>query len=189
MRPWTAITRREIALSIWWAHHGLPYVWAGDDPVAGPDCSGLMVEGLRGTGLVPRDQDLSAAGLAVRFRAKSIVGGEALDRPELIIPGCMLFWERRGPAGPYIGHVEAVLNVIDGVVFTIGASGGGAGHKIPKREEIESGKLDPVRELAMIRWRAIWDNALVKVRPATPGWVLAVDPFHPEPWPPPEALQ
>jgi hypothetical protein len=68
-------------------------------------------------------------------------------------PGCLLFWFR----GQKIGHVEIVWHVVGERVLTIGAAGGGSRTKT---------KSDAEKQ-----------NAYIKVRPARPEWVKAVDPF------------
>jgi hypothetical protein len=68
-------------------------------------------------------------------------------------PGCLLFWFR----GSKIGHVEIVWHVVGERVLTIGAAGGGSRTKT---------EADAERQ-----------NAYIKVRPARPEWVKAVDPF------------
>jgi hypothetical protein len=68
-------------------------------------------------------------------------------------PGCLLFWFR----GQKIGHVEIVWHVVGERILTIGAAGGGS------RTQTEA---DAERQ-----------NAYIKVRPARPEWVKAVDPF------------
>lgn len=42
---------------------GLPYIWGGDDPVVGMDCSGLVIELLQSQGILPRGYDSTAKGL------------------------------------------------------------------------------------------------------------------------------
>lgn len=42
---------------------GLPYRWGGDDPVAGFDCSGLVIELLQAVGVLPKWFDTTADGL------------------------------------------------------------------------------------------------------------------------------
>jgi len=144
----TPQTPREIGLLVLERQLGKAYLWKGDDPITGFDCSGLMIEALKSAGRLPKSGDWSAAVLATMF--PSITGSPK--------PGDLLFWNRTKPDGTvYVGHVEMVVAVIGGTVFTIGASGGGSA-----TTTIEA---------------AIRENAFVKLRPATPGWVKVVDPF------------
>jgi len=143
---------RAIALDVWREFLGIPYRWGGDDPLVGFDCSGLVIEGLKSAGILPREGDWSA---------DVLLNGVFKDSPRLVdvrsfTPGSLLFWNRG--TTPRIGHVEIVWAVLNGKVFTIGASGGGSGDT----------------DLA----RAIDDNAYVKIRPAVLGWVACVDPFN-----------
>ena len=87
---------------------GKPYLWGGDDPVAGFDCSGLMVELLTSVGKIPRGADLTAEGLRQRFLA--------VTQPAR---GCLVFWgdQQKGAT-----HVELLLDED----LAIGASGGGS---------------------------------------------------------------
>jgi len=105
-------TKRDSALWIWQQQINKPYLWMGDNPIQGYDCSGLVVEGLRATGVIGRKDDLASYQLAEMWPAITEVK-----------PGCLLFWKR----GDRIGHVEIVWRVLeDGTVLTIGASGGGS---------------------------------------------------------------
>lgn len=138
---------RDLALTLAEKELGKPYVWGGNDPISGFDCSGLMIEVLKATGRLPRMGDWNAAALAAKF--------PKITRP--LEAGDLVFWNRGAP--PHIGHVEMVYGVYRDVVLTIGASGGG--RSTDSREA------------------AIAQDAYVKVRPITPGYVLAVDPFAP----------
>jgi len=42
---------------------GIPYNWGGDDPMAGFDCSGLVIELFQSIGIFPHGQDSTAQGL------------------------------------------------------------------------------------------------------------------------------
>ena len=54
---------------------GLPYIWGGDDPIKGWDCSGLVVECGLSVGLFPAGFDSTAAGVyALGARMGGIVG-------------------------------------------------------------------------------------------------------------------
>jgi len=138
------MTRREIALRLWERELGKPYNWGGQNPLEGFDCSGLVIEGLKAVGVLPKKGDWTARGLRDRFKGKEI---------QSPTPGCLLFWNR----GSQIGHVEIVWQVVDGGRLTIGASGGGS------KTHTEQDAID--------------QDAYIKVRPATPNWVVAVDPF------------
>lgn len=46
---------------------GLPYLWGGDDPIKGYDCSGLVLELLKSVGKTPHTLDVNAQGLFRMF--------------------------------------------------------------------------------------------------------------------------
>lgn len=141
------MTRREAALWIWEKQIGKPYIWGGDDPILGFDCSGLVLEGLIGIGMVPKGKDHTASSLAL-----DVFGSKKALTKDKLQPGCLLFWQNNTK----IFHVEIVWQVIEGLVLTIGASGGGS--KTPTKEA------------------AAAQNAYVKIRPAG-GWSIGIDPF------------
>src|SRR5574338_257786 len=139
------MTKRHLALFVWERELGIPYRWAGDDTIAGFDCSGLVLEGLKSVGMVYKDKYMTAEQLSNSFPAI----------PHGIVPkeGSLIFFIDQNN---HIYHVEIVYYVIDGEVFTIGASGGGG-----KTTDIQT---------------AIAQNAYVKIRPRK-HWDYAVDPF------------
>lgn len=104
------MTRKQIATRTAWSYLGQPYKWGGDDPLAGFDCSGFVIEILKSVGVLPSVGDWRAAALATRF-------------PETRYPdeGTLVFWGE-GNSGRIV-HVEYCL---DGGL-SIGASGGGSG--------------------------------------------------------------
>jgi len=104
--------RRQLAERLLWSMHGLPYIWGGDDPILGFDCSGLMIEVLKSVGLLPRSGDWTAQGLYTEFRHYTT------QVPGL---GCLVFW--KPPGASKIIHVEMCLND----TLSMGASGGGSG--------------------------------------------------------------
>jgi len=93
-----------------WTFLGLPYIWGGDDPVRGFDCSGLVVEILQAVGLLPHKSDLTANGLYLRYAQRRVEKGYA---------GCLVFW--LSPAG-LATHVELMVDDY----HVLGAAGGGS---------------------------------------------------------------
>ena len=87
---------------------GVPYLWGGNNPVVGFDCSGLICEGLKFAGLLRGATDLSARGIFSTFEPKSEV-------PPLPYPvGTLLFFGR----SPSIMHVAIVSG--DGLMLEAG---------------------------------------------------------------------
>ncbi|KKK93046.1 hypothetical protein LCGC14_2696780, partial [marine sediment metagenome] len=61
------LTDRQVATRLAWHFIGLPYIWGGDDPVLGFDCSGLVIELLRSVNRLPRKGDWTASTLSRMF--------------------------------------------------------------------------------------------------------------------------
>jgi cell wall-associated NlpC family hydrolase len=87
---------------------GLPYMWGGDDPIGGFDCSGQIVEILQSVGKMKHGQDATAHDLYLKYKPQTVEAGNA---------GCLVFWLKNGRAT----HIEMMANNWQ----TIGASGGG----------------------------------------------------------------
>ncbi len=102
---------RTVATDVAWSFIGRPYVWGGDDPVKGFDCSGFCIEILKSVGILPRGGDWTAEGLRDKFK------DQVTQDPK---EGCLVFWH--APHGTKIIHVEYCLNDS----LSIGASGGGS---------------------------------------------------------------
>jgi len=99
------------AVAVDYAKHfiGTPYHWGGDDPMAGFDCSGFVVEVLKAVGKL-QARDYSAHDLYTLFKPNVVALGYA---------GCLAFWlDSAGRA------VHVMLMVDNGHV--IGATGGGS---------------------------------------------------------------
>lgn len=106
--------KRDIALKVLEQSVGLPYRWGGDDPVGGFDCSGLMVEVLKATGIFGEKGDATAQGLSKLY-----------PETDILQVGVMVYWDWNNDG--VIDHVEMVAHVDEeGDVYTIGASGGGS---------------------------------------------------------------
>jgi len=89
-----------------------PYIWGGDNPVEGLDCSGLVIEILKSMGVLPAQGDWTAQGLYERFKDKEV-------NEQHVREGCLVFWE--GMDGT-ANHVEYVLTS----ELSICARGGGS---------------------------------------------------------------
>jgi len=127
---------RTVALSLL----NKPYLWGGDDPMAGFDCSGFCIEILKSVGLLPRSGDWPARGLWKVFDDDEHRNARELEEME---EGCLVFWHS-GVDHDRIVHIEYALNN----ELTIGASGGGSANTdlataIEKNAYI---KVRPVRE-------------------------------------------
>jgi murein DD-endopeptidase len=122
------MNEKEIMLKVAWAFLGRPYLWGGDDPMAGFDCSGYIIECLKSAGKLPRKGDWTAQGLWDRFAAYQT------DQPQ---EGCLIFWANR--SGKVV-HVELCINN----ELAIGASGGG-GKTMTGKDAIEQNAYIKVR--------------------------------------------
>jgi hypothetical protein len=144
------MTQRDIALDIAVRFLGTPYIWGGNDPMRGFDCSGFVIEILKSVGVLPRAGDWTADGLLGRFQAHRTTS--LLD----LVPGMLVFWAR--PDGG-MRHVEMVYAIPPECVtpLTIGASGGGSS--------------------TLSLGDAVAQDAYIKIRPIAPGWKIAADPF------------
>jgi len=100
---------KKIASSLAFKFIGTPYIWGGDDAVAGFDCSGFVIEILKSVGLLPKSGDWTAEGLYLLFEDKKV------SCPK---EGCLVFFAKNNK----INHVEYVWKKN----LTIGASGGGS---------------------------------------------------------------
>lgn len=100
------------ALMVDYASHfiGTRYRWGGDDPLAGFDCSGFVIECLQAVGLLG-DVDTTADGLLQLFRPQMVNLGYA---------GCLAFWLDAA------GRATHTMLMID-PFHVLGAAGGGSG--------------------------------------------------------------
>ena len=120
----------ELATKVAWSLHGKPYIWGGDDPMAGFDCSGFVIEILKSVGVLPRGGDWTADGLWRMFSTRQTM---------LPSEGCLAFWTSDGT---HARHVEYCIN--DST--TIGASGGGS-DTVTIQDAIENNAYIKVRPI------------------------------------------
>lgn len=120
----------ELAIKIAWEHLNTAYRWGGDDPIAGFDCSGFVIEILKSVGILPRKGDWTADGLYKLFAHRQC-------RPQA---GALVFWKNESGK---MRHVEFCIDS----KRTIGASGGGS-----KTESIE----DAIAANAYIKIRPVY---------------------------------
>lgn len=57
---------------------GKPYIWGGDDPIYGFDCSGLVNELLKACGMLPRVVDLNSQALFNTFKQANIPADQSV---------------------------------------------------------------------------------------------------------------
>lgn len=134
------MTRDEArSIFIWYAKHfiGKPYIWGGDDPVLGFDCSGYVLMCLQGIGKLPRNIDLTAHGLWMRYAPERVLTPHE---------GCLVFWSDDG--GKSIRHIEICLND----ELSLGASGGGSKTKTTD---------DAIRQNAFIKIQPIIGRGMI----------------------------
>jgi hypothetical protein len=98
----------EVAKTTALAYLGTPYKWGGNDPMAGFDCSGFVIELLQSAGELPLKGDWTAEDLYEHFKDKEV------SAP---IEGCLVFF---AGINTNIYHIEFCLDNC----FSIGASAG-----------------------------------------------------------------
>ena len=125
-------TPREVFLWVIEKYYGTWYTWGGDDPL-GFDCSGLVVEGLKSAGIIPRQSDYTADGLWKMFR-------DPVKRVDFPKCGSLCFWfDKHGIAI----HVAVCINEDS----YIGAEGGGK-HVKTLEDAIKTNAFIKIRPLS-----------------------------------------
>ena len=111
------MSNRQTATQVAWSFIGTPYIWGGDDPITGFDCSGFVIEILKSVGILPRKGDWTAQGLWEKFSDKRVTNPHA---------GCLVFWKKQN--SDKIVHIEYCLDD----ELAIGASGGRSTTRTPE---------------------------------------------------------
>ena len=124
-----AIMDRKIVREVAFAFLGKPYLWGGDDPLKGFDCSGFCIEVLKSVGILPRKGDWTAQMLWDKFKTCEVSGP---------YEGCLVFWTNS--AGNKVIHIEYAIDS----KLCIGASGGGS-RTIDKEAAIDQNAYVKVR--------------------------------------------
>ena len=91
---------------VWYVKQFLltPYSWAGDDPMGGVDCSGLVVEGFKSIGWFYENEDKSADGFYVHF-------SDQIIQKSAIKPGCLAVWiDKTGDRAGQATHIAIFIN-------------------------------------------------------------------------------
>lgn len=136
---------RETATKVAWSFIGTPYIWGGDDPMKGFDCSGFVIEILKSVGSLPRSGDWTAQGLWERFQIHLVHN---------VYEGCLVFWQNR--SRNRVIHVEYAINTD----LCIGASGGGS-ENVTIQDAIDRNAYIKVRPWrSRIRMRGVVDPFL-----------------------------
>lgn len=118
-----------------------PYVFGGDNPEVGFDCSGFIIELLKSVGVLPSKGDWTADSML-----GALIGKQKFLNPDLARPGDLVFY------GIPATHVEMIFDAEPGkFVLTIGAMGG-TSHTV---------------DVAA----AVRDDAYIKVRPLKENWI------------------
>ena len=92
---------KDLMLSYAISMVGLPYIWGGDSPLEGFDCSGLVIELLKAEGRFPVGDDTTAQGLYLYFKDQGFQSTGAAER------GCLAFY---GKSVNEITHVAYCLD-------------------------------------------------------------------------------
>lgn len=97
----------------------VPYVWGGNNPMTGLDCSGFAIWCLQSVGLW-KSGDTTAQGLYSHYK----ITGQALDMESELPTGTLLFF------GASVSAITHVALAIDDE-FMVEAGGGGSKTKTP----------------------------------------------------------
>lgn len=109
------LNRRGIFIKAIWPCIGMPYIWGGQNPTIGFDCSGLVLYGLHEAGIPMPFKDTNAQGLYNWLKSKTVPDSKYKC-------GNLFFY---GNSLNQISHVMVLLHIWKNGTFVLcGARGG-----------------------------------------------------------------
>lgn len=108
----------------------IPYIWGGDDPIRGLDCSGFVQELYSMIGIDPIG-DQTAQGLHDYFKIRSKEGPRQV--------GTLMFY------GKSVDHISHVAMIIDDEGYYIIEAGGGGSKTVNQEEAIKQNAFIRIR--------------------------------------------
>lgn len=113
---------------------GLPYIWGGQSPLVGFDCSGLVIHLKMSEGEFPQRQDATSQGLYLYFKDKGYIN---TGHPTF---GCLAFY------GKSVNEITHVAYCLDDETI-IEAAGGGSKTLTRKDAERDHAfvRLNPIK--------------------------------------------
>ena len=133
--PFTALQTVDLCDKYAWSlvTAQVPYLWGGDTPLSGLDCSGSVIWILQGVGLFPHGQDANADSLMRKY-----------TRVTEPLRGCLACF---GDATKGVAtHIAWVTAVVDESVYILEAGGGGSK---------DLTRADAIRDHAEMRMRKV----------------------------------
>jgi len=133
-------TLRDLAIRLAWGCLNIPYIYGGQNPLVGLDCSGLIVHIFRELGIFGKGEDYTAATLWETYRTKKVAYPSK---------GTLVFY--KSYTSNEVGHVGICIDHD----WCICASGG---NENTKTLEVAQRRKARIR-LKKIRYRKIWGYA------------------------------
>lgn len=122
----------EYLKQVAFSYLGVPYIWGGDDPIVGMDCSGGAQELLAVVGMDPPG-DQTAQGLYNYFMANGAIPGK-------VGLGALAFY---GTSTSGITHVAVMMD--DKIIFEFGGGGSSTTSREKAAQQNAVGRLRPLR--------------------------------------------